>query len=497
MSQQSPFEVLHQPVERLIVATRQSFLDVRSQIRRTVIRKIVLGTLVVSALISGIFLWFDYHEVAERQRAFLAAEASDLARVISAMAEHNVFEHNDGDAREQTFAQLAAADFNTIGFGETGEVLIAYQEDGMLHHVVASRFSGLLPPDERLREGVVDPFTAAFAGQSGQVEAVDYRGERVVAAFAPVLIHDLAVIVKMDRKEARAPFVFLVFQTIAIVGITAFAVMWLSVMASRPIVNHVQQYADAMEVLSGELVRSNDELARFAYVASHDLRAPLRGLAQLANWIEEDIGDAASADTARHLELVRSRTHRMEGMLSGLLAYAEVGRADEQVEDVDVGALLTELADLYATKPNISLQVMAGMPTIRTARAPLELVFRNLISNAIEHHDKDMIEILAVAIEGSGAIVFDISDDGTGIESRYQDKIFDIFETLKSRDVMETTGMGLALVKKTLTLRGGDITVISNPAVERGTTFRFRWPTSSIRWPKDGMMPDVGNGVVE
>lgn len=222
------------------------------------------------------------------------------------------------------------------------------------------------------------------------------------------------------------------------------------------------------------LEHRNQELDQFAYVASHDLKAPLRAIANLATWIEEDIGALLPPENKDQFDLLKSRVSRMEGLINGLLAYSRVGRISPHSEQVDVQKMLTGIVGSLLPKDEFTVEIGPNMPTIRTQKILLSQVFLNLISNAIDHHNRSDGHIEVSVQSLKDAYEFTISDDGPGIEADYHDKIFAIFQTLKARDDFESTGIGLSIVRKILTEVGGSISIES--ALGEGTTFRFTWP---------------------
>ncbi len=224
---------------------------------------------------------------------------------------------------------------------------------------------------------------------------------------------------------------------------------------------------------TAELARSNDELDQFAYVASHDLKAPLRAIDNLAAWIAEDAGAVLPEESKRHLDLLQGRVRRMEHLLSDLLAYSRAGREEGAAEEVDAAALIREVVELLGSPPGMEV-VVEALPRLVTYRAPLEMVFRNLIGNALKHHDRPKGRIVVRAREADDFVTFTVSDDGPGIPARYHERVFGLFQTLRPRDEVEGSGMGLAVVKKAVESRGGTIRVDS--AEGQGTTFTFTWP---------------------
>lgn len=226
--------------------------------------------------------------------------------------------------------------------------------------------------------------------------------------------------------------------------------------------------------LIAALARSNQELDQFAYVASHDLKAPLRGIANLSEWIEEDLGSDVPEDVREKMDMLRGRVHRLESLIDGILQYSRAGRVRASVERVDVNELLREVVELLAPPPEITIRIGPGMPVVTTERTPLQQVFMNLISNAIKYNNHPGATVDVTVRDAGPFYAFSVADNGPGIAPEYHERIFGIFQTLESRDRVEGTGIGLSVVKKMVELRGGTITVDS--AEGRGATFTFQWP---------------------
>ncbi|MGL5060684.1 MAG: PAS domain S-box protein [Microcoleus sp.] len=227
------------------------------------------------------------------------------------------------------------------------------------------------------------------------------------------------------------------------------------------------------------LHKRNQELDQFAYVVSHDLKAPLRAIANLSSWIEEDLGDAMTEDTAHQMNLLRGRVHRMEALIEGLLQYSRVGRMQVASETVQVDKLLAEIVDSLAPPPEFAVEIGRGMPTFVTERLPLQQVFANLISNAIKHNRSGSGNVQISVRELADFYEFAVADDGPGIAPQYHDKVFVIFQTLEARDRVENTGIGLSLVKKIVEGQGGNISLES--AEGEGAIFRFTWPKQIVK----------------
>jgi signal transduction histidine kinase len=245
--------------------------------------------------------------------------------------------------------------------------------------------------------------------------------------------------------------------------------------------HQLSQYTDRIEESNAYLARTsqtlekrNQELDQFAYIVSHDLKAPLRAIANLSSWIEEDLAGTLDPDTQHQMNLLRGRVHRLEALINGILEYSRVGRMRSQVETVNVEALLTEIIDSLDPPPEFTIEIATPMPTLETESLLLQQIFTNLLSNAIKHHHRCDGKIVISATELDTAYEFTISDDGPGIDPKFHEKIFVIFQTLQARDTVENTGVGLAIIKKILDDKGGSIIVESE--LEVGTTFRLTWP---------------------
>ena len=223
-----------------------------------------------------------------------------------------------------------------------------------------------------------------------------------------------------------------------------------------------------------ELARSNQELDEFAYIASHDLKTPLRGIDNLSKWIEEDASGSLSETSREHLRKLRQRIARLERLLDDLLQYSRAGHQLGDLTPIQTAPLVRFVVEMLAPPAGFVVNVADDLPRIKTHKAPLELVFRNLIDNAIKHHDRSEGQIDVSAVVQGRFAEFSVSDDGPGIPSDYHVRIFRMFQTLKPRDELEGSGMGLAVVKKVVERQGGKVTIESHNG--RGTTFRFTWP---------------------
>ena len=237
----------------------------------------------------------------------------------------------------------------------------------------------------------------------------------------------------------------------------------------------LQERAEELARLASALARSNAELDAFAYAASHDLRAPLRGIGNLAQWIEEDLtaSGGLKEDTRDMLRLMRGRMVRMESLIEGILEYSRAGRVQTKAEQVDAGRLVQEVVDLLAPSPDARITVAGSLPVLRTERMPLQRVFLNLIGNALKHAQRQDPEVRVECHDAGEFWEFAVTDNGPGIPPEYHERIWGIFQTLEARDRVEGAGIGLALVRKLVEARGGRAWVESDPGA--GASFRFLW----------------------
>jgi signal transduction histidine kinase len=237
---------------------------------------------------------------------------------------------------------------------------------------------------------------------------------------------------------------------------------------------HIVDSREIQESLLSELKRSNADLDKFAYVASHDLKAPLRGIRSLAQWIEEDVTGVASEETLENLGLLKNRVDRLDKLLESLLAYSRTGNKSQLPEVVNIPELVSEIRDYLASDSQFKITYEGNVSDLSTFRVPLELMFRNLINNAVKHHDMANGKVEVYARDIGSQIEFRITDDGPGIAPEFHERIFEMFQTLKPRDHTEGSGMGLAIVKKAVEHFGGRIWVESEPP-KRGATFVVIW----------------------
>jgi light-regulated signal transduction histidine kinase (bacteriophytochrome) len=236
-----------------------------------------------------------------------------------------------------------------------------------------------------------------------------------------------------------------------------------------------RKQAESRQVqLVHELESVNRELNDFAYVVSHDLKAPLRAIGSLADWIATDYAEQLGEEGQEQLNLLMGRVKRMHTLIDGVLLYSRLGRNREERLEVNLNNLMAEVIDLLDPPPSIAVKIENSLPVVVGEKTRLQQLFQNLLNNAIKFMDKPQGQISVSHLEQADFWQFCVADNGPGIEAKHFAKIFQLFQTLSPRDEFESTGVGLALVKKIVELHGGKVWVESK--VGEGSAFFFTLP---------------------
>ena len=239
-----------------------------------------------------------------------------------------------------------------------------------------------------------------------------------------------------------------------------------------------KEVEESQAELLEEVESINRELKDFAYIISHDLKAPLRGIKTLANWISTDYKDKLDDAGKEQIDLLSQRVDRMHNLIDGVLQYSRVGRIKQEKIKLNLNELVMEVIDMVAPPENVEITIENELPVIECEQNRVIQVFQNLLSNAVKYMDKPQGRIRIGCVEEDGFWKFSIADNGPGIEERHFERIFRIFQTLSSRDGYENTGVGLTVVKKIVELYGGRIYVQSE--VGKGSTFFFTLPKQEV-----------------
>lgn len=393
------------------------------------------------------------------QRIYAQREVSSIAQVVIDVA------------TDLTGAQFGALFYSSADPHAAGELQWATSgvQRGQLDKLGVTRKSGAYAPifdgkgPIRISDVTKDPRFARGALDRGVAEtAVPMKSYLAM----PVVTRSGVVLGGLFFGHAQAD----VFTEAELVTATQLATHAATAM------DNARLHADAQRLIK-ELEKTNVELDQFAYVASHDLRAPLRGISNLALWIEEDLGKSLPKKVAEQLHLLRGRAARMDKLINGLLELARIGRARQQSERVDVTELLHETIDLASPSPQARVLIIGAMPTLVAERVAVQQVLLNLITNALQHAGRKDVVVRVSAVERTDEVEIVVADNGIGIAPEHQERVWQMFQTLASRDTVESTGIGLAIVKKQVEAAGGRAWI--DPAVREGATFRFTWPKRS------------------
>ncbi|MEO1265769.1 MAG: HAMP domain-containing sensor histidine kinase, partial [Pseudomonadota bacterium] len=230
------------------------------------------------------------------------------------------------------------------------------------------------------------------------------------------------------------------------------------------------------------LAEVNRDLAEFAHVVSHDLKAPMRALRYFADDLESSLSDPDAGDPRDHLARLKGQSRRMTTMLSSLLSYARLERKEEAVDQVDTGTLVAEVIASLPVPANAQVSVEGDWPTLMTIGAQLDLVVRNLIENALKYCDRAAGRVTVSGAGDAETLTITVADNGPGIPLEYQDAVFRPFAQLPDESGAppldeNSSGMGLALVKRAVETAGGTIEITSDPANRPGTVFTVVWPS--------------------
>jgi PAS domain S-box-containing protein len=250
-----------------------------------------------------------------------------------------------------------------------------------------------------------------------------------------------------------------------------------NVVAASKIMRDISQRKRAENELrrkNAALEQMNKELDDFVYTASHDLRSPLNGVGTVVQWILQDDG-ALTTESRDRLALIQGRIERMKRLLNDIRDYARAGEPAELAgTPLTAGELVAEVAATSHVPTGFSICCDPSLEGVLINRVPLELVLHNIINNAIKHHDRKT-GIVTVSVEMRGPrLRFSVTDDGPGIPNAYREAVFEMFKTLKPRDAVEGSGMGLAFVKKIVGRLGGNCGIEDGDG--RGAKVWFDWP---------------------
>jgi signal transduction histidine kinase len=229
-----------------------------------------------------------------------------------------------------------------------------------------------------------------------------------------------------------------------------------------------------LESANLELTRTNKELQEFAHVAAHDLKTPLRAIGTLADWIAADYADKFDEEGKEQVRLLVTKAKQMTALIDDILHYSSAGQSIQKSQHVDLNVIASQVISGIAPPEHIEVTAEKELPTIVCKKTHVTQILQNLLGNAIKYMDKARGHIRIGCVEQEDFWKFSVADNGPGIDARYFEKIFEIFQTLAPRDGVESTGIGLSIVKKLVELNNGRVWLESQ--VGKGSTFFFTLP---------------------
>ncbi len=235
-----------------------------------------------------------------------------------------------------------------------------------------------------------------------------------------------------------------------------------------------QQAEKRQAQLIEKIDNMNKELKDFASIISHDLKAPLRGIKTLAQWVLDDTADKLGEQGCEQMNQLLGRVDRMYNLIEGVLQYSKAGHTDEGPVPINFETFIPEIIDMLVPPNNISIKIESPMPVIEFERTHAMQLFQNLLSNAIKYMDKDEGLIKIECSEQDDFWQFSVTDNGPGIEEKHFERIFKMFQALSTSEESQSTGVGLTIAKKIVEVYGGKIWVES--IVGEGSTFLFTLP---------------------
>ncbi len=431
---------------------------------------------------------------------------------------------------------IIESDVNTIlsltteysGLGQTGETQLAERDsNGDARFLTPVRFDPSAALNRTVpRQNVDSPIIEALSGKE-QLDrnAIDYRGQRVLAATRYLNETDWALVVKIDEAEAFASISQLRNWLVVAGLLSSVVIVCVSIYVARSITKPIRDLTDAATRIdhgdlsrrvdgsssdeigvlgrtfnqmaeglinanaelerkvaerTAELSRSNAELEQFAYVASHDLQEPLRMVASFTQLLAKRYKGRLDADADEFIGFASDGAIRMQTMINDLLSYSRVGTKGKDFAPTDTQAVLDiALQNLQAAIQETGAVITHNaLPSVMADDAQLIQVFQNLIGNAIKFRKEAPPRIHISAERKANELVFSVRDDGIGIDPKHGDRLFVMFRRLHSTNQYPGTGIGLAICRKIVERHGGRIWFDSKPGT--GSTFHFTIPATEV-----------------
>jgi len=225
-----------------------------------------------------------------------------------------------------------------------------------------------------------------------------------------------------------------------------------------------------------EFIALKKEFEEFIYIVSHDIKSPMRAISNITSWIEEDLGNAVNQDVLTNFGLLKNRVHRLENMMNALLELSRVDRTELEFYELNIPKMIAKCIDLFDRELNVDFHFKADIVNENcvTLGVKMQKVIMSVLDNAVRFHHEENRKVLIDIVENDNDYEIKISDNGPGIPEQAIHKIFSIFYTVNSKDIVDTTGAGLAISCKIMKLVGGKIEY--SPGVHSGSVFTIHWP---------------------
>ena len=225
-----------------------------------------------------------------------------------------------------------------------------------------------------------------------------------------------------------------------------------------------------------ELMALKNEFEEFVYIVSHDIKTPMRAISNITTWIEDDLGSTADKDILDNFKLLKNRVVRLENMMNALLEFSRVDKSEMELYEINIPKLVSDCIEMLEDKSNVQFHFAYHLnsETAVTLGKKLQKVLFSLLDNAVRFHDKEKKNVFVEVNENETDYEIKITDDGPGIPEGVRDKIFSIFYTVNSKDIVDSTGAGLAISSKIIKMVGGAFQYA--PAANYGSVFSFNWP---------------------
>ena len=223
--------------------------------------------------------------------------------------------------------------------------------------------------------------------------------------------------------------------------------------------------------LNEKLEKVEKEFKEYSYIVSHDLKAPLRAIRTLAEWLVGDYADKFDEQGKELVDLIMSRTNRMSDMIEGLLQFSRTMNKSEDKVEININSILEEIIITLKVPPHIQINIKDNIPSIKGEKTKIIRLYTELIKNAVLFNDKEKGMVDVGFKQENNQVIYSIKDNGPGIAEHNRERIFNIFQTLKPKDEAETTGMGLTLANKIVEVHNGKLWLESEEGT--GSTFYF------------------------